>query len=310
MELVPARTIEQARAYLDQAKAAHTRRAYASDWAHFAAWSRDRGREAGPATPATLVLYLTELARTHKPATLTRRLSAISQAHQAAGYPSPAQDPGVRSLMAGIRRTHGAAAAAKKPVLVADLAAMLAALPDDLLGLRDRALLLVGFAGAFRRSELVALDWEDVEFGHEGLTIAIRRSKTDPEGQGRKVGIPYGGSASQCPVRMLESWRLRAGGETGPVFRGVNRHGQLLPGRLSDKAVARAVKRAIEAAGGDPADYAGHSLRAGLATAAALGGASERSIMRQTGHRSLATVRRYIRDGSLFWENAAAKTGL
>jgi integrase len=301
-------SLEQARAYLDQAKAARTRRAYLSDWAHFAAWCGGQDREARPCSPATLVLYLTELAQTHKPSTLTRRLSAISQAHQAEGYHSPTQEAAVRSLMAGIRRTHGTAATTKKPLLLPDLAAMLDSLPDDLLGLRDRALLLTGFAGGFRRSELVALDWEDIEFGPEGLAVTIRRSKTDPEGQGRKIGIPYG--QTHCPVRALEAWRDRAGGDQGPVFRGVNGHGNLLPGRLSDKAVARAVQRRAAAAGLNPEKYSGHSLRAGLATAAALGGASERSIMRQTGHRSLATVRRYIRNGSLFLENAAAKTGL
>ncbi len=237
-------------------------------------------------------------------------MCAISQAHQAAGCEPPTRVPAVRALMAGIRRAKGTAAAAKRPVLTADLKRMIETLPDTLRGTRDRALLLVGFAGAFRRSELVALDWQDVIFGAEGLTLTLRRSKTDPEGQGRKIGVPLGSRKEHCPARALEAWRDLAGGDAGPVFCPIRRDGSVVRRRLSDRAVARVVKRTAMAAGYDPALYAGHSLRAGLATAAAMGGASERSIMNQTGHRSLATLRRYIREGSLFLENAAAKTGL
>src|SRR5579883_2797225 len=302
-------TMEQAKDYLRQSKAANTRRAYRADWGHFSAWCEARSRVALPAAPETLVCYLTELAATHKVSSLSRRVCAISQAHQAAGCEPPTRVPAVRALMAGIRRAKGTAAAAKRPVLTADLKRMIETLPDTLRGCRDRALLLVGFAGAFRRSELVALDWQDIEFGNEGLTITVRRSKTDPEGQGRKIGIPYSRKAAHCPVRALEKWRDSAGGDGGPVFRPVDRHRNLGKARLSDKAVARIVKRTLPG-NYQAAEYAGHSLRAGLATAAAMGGASERSIMNQTGHRSLATLRRYIREGSLFLENAAAKTGL
>jgi integrase len=211
--------------------------------------------------------------------------------------------------MAGIRRVKSTAPRQKKPVLVADLARMLAALPGDLGGVRDRALLLVGFAGAFRRSELVALDWADVEFAKEGLVLRIRRSKTDPEGQGRKIAIPYGRS-DLCPVRALAAWRDQAAGDAGPVFRPVDRHGNVGRTRLSDRAVARVVQRACRSCGMEGEEFAGHSLRAGFATAAAAGGASERAIMRQTGHRSLPTLRRYIREGSLFTENAVRHSGL
>lgn len=302
-------TIAEASQYFRRAKADNTRRAYGADWRHFSTWCAQRGREALPASVETLVVYLTELARTHKAGTLSRRLSAVSQAHQAVGLVSLTSAAPVRTLMAGIRRAKGTSSAGKRPVSIEDLQAMLGTLPDNPGGLRSRALLLVGFAGAFRRSELVGLNWGDVEFGNQGLTVVIRRSKTDPEGQGRKIGIPYGQTAQQCPVRCLAAWRDQAGG-AGPIFRPIDRNGKIRAARLSDKAVARIVKRAIEAAGRDPHEYAGHSLRAGLATAAALGGASERAIMNQTGHRSLVTVRRYIRDGSLFRDNAASQTGL
>jgi integrase len=256
-----------------------------------------------------VTLYLADLASRCKVATLTRRLSAISQAHQMAGHEPPTTGAAVRTVMAGIRRTKGTAPTTKAAALTDDIRAMVAALPVGLLGVRDRALLLVGFAGAFRRSELVSLDRSDLEFTTDGLTVTLRRSKSDQEGQGRRIGVPYGSNPETCPIRALQAWIEAAGTSEGPVFRGVTRHGKV-QGRLSGYAVALVVKRYAAAGGLDPARYAGHSLRAGLATAAAIGGASERSIMNQTGHRSVTMVRRYIRDGSLFRENAAAKTGL
>jgi integrase len=187
---------------------------------------------------------------------------------------------------------------------------MLQALPDTLAGCRDRALLLLGFAGGFRRSELAALDVGDVLATDDGLVMKLRRSKTDPEGQGRDVGIPYGSNPSTCPVRALNAWKNAAGTADGPLFRGVDRHGRVGSLRLHKDSVGLIVKRAAQAAGLDPARYAGHSLRAGLATQSYLNGAGELAIMRQTGHRSLQMVRRYIRDGSLFRENPVAKLGL
>jgi len=178
-------------------------------------------------------------------------------------------------------------------------------LPETLLGARDRALLLVGFGGAFRRSELVFLDVGDVAFTQDGLEVMLRRSKTDPEGRGRKVGIPFGSQASYCPVRALRAWTKAAGIEDGALFRYVTRYGQV-GGRLTGHAVAKVVKRCAGAAGLDASRYSGHSLRAGLATAAARAGKSERAIMAQTGHRSLTQVRHYVRQGSLFLENAAS----
>ncbi len=300
---------EQAEAYARGAKAASTQRAYHNDWRDFEAWCAAHDVVALPATPETVTLYLASRATVYKTATLARRLVAISRAHQLAGHPSPTKDAGVRTVAAGIRRAKGTAQEGKAPAVTRDLRAMVAALPPTLLGRRDRALLLVGFAGAFRRGELVALDVADVTETPEGLVVRLRRSKTDQEGAGRTVGIPYGSHPASCPVRALTAWLAAAGVAEGALFRGVDRHGRLL-GRLSDKGVARVVQRAAAAAGLDPTRYAGHSLRAGLATAAAQGGAPERAIMAQTGHKSVSMVRRYIRDGELFTDNAAAYTGL
>jgi integrase len=176
--------------------------------------------------------------------------------------------------------------------------------------LENDDLVLLGFAGAFRRSEIVALDAADCAFSRDGLTVMLRRSKTDQEGAGRKVGIPYGANPETCPVRTMQSWIEQAGISAGPVFRSINRHGQVQADRLNGIDVARVVKKLAQRAGLEAAKYAGHSLRAGHATAAAIAGASERSIMNQTGHRNVQMVRRYIRDGSLFRENSAGKLGL
>jgi site-specific recombinase XerD len=302
--------VSRAQELLRHSLASNTRRAYAADWRHFSSWCQAKHRIPLPALPETVALYLTTLAEEAKVSTLTRRISAISQAHQAAGFDSPTQAPVVRQLMKGIRRTLGTAQIGKSPVKVEHLRTIIAGLdPGRALDVRDRALLLIGFAGAFRRSELVGLNIEDLEFNDNGLVVHLRRSKTDPEGQGRKVGIPYGEAPATCPVRAVEAWVKVLPTAEGPLFRAVDRHGCIQPTHLSPQSVALVVKKLIAKAG-IPGDYAGHSLRAGLATAAAAAGVPERAIMAQTGHRSLATLRKYIREGSLFLENAAAKVGL
>lgn len=302
--------IAKAQDYLRQSLAENTLRAYASDWRDFTGWCQANHRLPRPAGPETVSLYLSSLADHVKVSTLTRRISAISQAHQAAEFESPTQSPLVRQLMKGIRRAKGSAQEGKSPLKVEHLRSITADLdPARPLDVRDRALLLVGFAGAFRRSELVSLDIEDLEFNGEGLVIHLKKSKTDPEGEGRRVGIPYGSTPATCPVRAMKDWLGVLKAQKGPVFRTVNRHGHIFKSRLSSKAVALVVKR-LTAKHGIEGDFAGHSLRAGLATAAAAAGVCERAIMAQTGHRSLATMRKYIREGSLFLENAAAKVGL
>jgi len=301
------------RDYARASKATNTLRAYRADLADFTLWCADHGLTRLPAAPETVALYISALAQSDaRASTIQRRLSALSQAHQLAGHePSPTQAPLVRSTMAGIRRRLGVAPEQKTPTLTPDLRRMVSTCPaDSLAGARDRALLLLGFAGAFRRSELVGLDIEDLEETADGLRIQLRRSKTDQEGEGREVGVPFGQHPETCPIRAFRAWQAAGDIESGALFRPVNRHDQLHGTRLTDKGVARIVKRAAERAGLEPSRYAGHSLRAGLATAAAAGGASERAIMQQTGHRSVTMVRKYIRSGTLFQENAAAFVGL
>jgi integrase len=263
-----------------------------------------------PASAESVAAYIAECAGHLKPGSIQRRLNAIAEAHKAAGLDSPTAAGMVKNTMKGIRRTRGTAPAQKSPTLTDDIRAMVDAAHSGMIGARDRGLILLGFASAFRRSELVALDFEDCAFGKDGLTVTLRRSKTDQDGAGRKIGIPYGSNPETCPVRVLQAWIEAAAISAGPLFRSISRHGRARPGRLSPIDVARVVKKLAERAGLDAAKYAGHSLRAGHATSAAIAGASERSIMNQTGHRSVQMVRRYIRDGSLFRENSAGKLGL
>jgi integrase len=267
----------------------------------FPTWCQRHALIPLPAAPETVILYATDLTKNQKKKlnTLQRRLAAVSQLHQEAGFPSPTQTGPLKQFLAGLRRELGTAPERKRPLLAEDLREILLDLPDTRLGKRDRALLLLGFTGAFRRSELVALDVSDLEETREGLIVTIRKSKTDQEGQGRRVGIPPGADEASCPLWALGVWRAAAGIETGAIFRVMNRHDQVLPKRLSGEGVGIVVKRHVEGMGFEPSQFAGHSLRAGLATSAAAAGKSERAIMGQTGHRSVNTVRRYIRERKL-----------
>jgi site-specific recombinase XerD len=301
----------QARAYIAAAVAANTRRAYRSDWRLFTAWCAARGFAPLPAAPATVARFLTEQAATVTIATIARRLAAIGQAHRTAGHTAPSDDATVRTVWRGIRRSKGTAPVKKRPLLTDDLRALLATLPDRLSGARDRALLLLGFAGAFRRSELVALDVVDVEtIAGKGLLVTVRRSKTDQEGAGARIPIHPGADPPTCPVAALATWLDWSGIEDGPIFRPVDRYQRIGTARLTAQTVALIVKRAATAAGLDPARVAGHSLRAGFATSAAIAGAELHAIMRQTRHRSATVAAGYVRDADPFRGSAGALVGL
>ena len=211
--------------------------------------------------------------------------------------------------MRGIRRAKGIALNGKAPIRTPLLRRMVEALPDDSPGLRDKAILLLGFAGAFRRSDIVGLQIRDVQISDAGLIIILRRSKTDQEGARFTKGIPIGTRDATCPECALEAWLQLAGITSGPIFRPVDRWGHVGNRALSSLGVARAVKRALTVLEVDTKDYSGHSLRAGLVTAAAMAGVSERISMQQTGYKNTAMLRRYIREGSLFRENAASAVG-
>jgi len=307
------------RDYAAAARAKNTVRAYRFAWADFTDWCQDQEVRSLPANADDVARYIGELAqRGLKTATIQLRLASIAQAHKAADQEPPTRAAAVRMVWAGIKRTHGTAQDGKSPLLLEDLRAANARLQRSrsskrgprLRLWRDRAILLVGFATACRRSELVGLEVADVVLSRAGATITLRRSKTDQEGAGRKIGVPWGSSPELCPLKALQAWQDAAGITTGPLFRAVDRHGNVGDRALSSDAVALIVKARVAQIGLDPARYAGHSLRAGLATSAAAADVSERTIAQQTGHKSMDILRRYIRDADLFRHNAAGALGL
>lgn len=297
------------------ARAANTRRAYDSDWRSFTSWCDERGFTSLPAHPEVIVSYLADLGRQGKKmSTVTRHLTTITRAHKMAGHPSPRHNPLVSDVVRGMENKYSVAKSGKDPLLVDHVRAMVSQLGEGLSDIRDRALVLVGFSGGFRRSELVGLDVEDVRFVDAGMAIRLRRSKTDQKGEGRPIGIHRGEHLDTCPVRALQMWLAAAGVTSGPIFRGLRKDGDgglaVKSSRLCDKTVADVVKRLADAAGIDKRLFSGHSLRSGFATAAAVGDASEASIMKQTGHKTSKMVRHYIRDADLFRDNASRRLGL
>lgn len=310
-ETPSAALIARSRALKDRSRSTNTRLADERDWAHFAAWCQSTGYVPLPAETVAVELYLAAHEELLKPSTLERRLSSISQRHKAAGYPSPTRSDAVLDTLSGIKREQGTDQAQKAPLLLEDLVRVAAALPaDTLIGRRDRALLLLGFAGAFRASELGAITVRDLFFTPEGVIVTLRRSKTDQVGAGREVGIPNGKDEALCPVRALQSWITEAGIKKGPILRPVNFQGKVSEKPLTRFGVTYIVKRAASAAGLDPALYSAHSLRAGHVTAAARARVPTDRIRLQTGHKSERILNRYIRHANLFIDNSASLLGL
>lgn len=296
-------------AALEASIAPATRKAYRSDWNDFTTWCSENGHDALPSSPESLSAYIVERSATLKASTLKRRLSSISAAHRMAGHPSPTTNELVAKVWRGTRNTLGHEFNGQKrqrPLMTSDLRHIVHALNDRVIDDRDRALLTIGFAGGMRRSELVGLDIEDLDHTDHGLVITIRRSKTDQAGIGRIIGLPYAPDPRLCPVRSAATWIGRAQIESGPLFRAVNRSGQVAEERLGAKAVWRIVRKHAAAIGLDPTEFGAHSLRSGLATSATRAGASDRSIMAITGHRSRVTLDNYIHAGHMFDDNAAA----
>ena len=295
----------RARKYARQARAASTVRAYRAAWSEFQSFAQVRAETALPAAANLVAEYISALAdHGEKPSTIQVKLAAIAAAHRLAKQPDPTVDEDVRMIMAGIRRERGTAPQKKAPALLPDVRKILAVLPDTLAGRRDRALLLIGFAGAFRRSELVDLDVADLRLDTK-VTIKVRRAKTDQEGQGLTKIIPRLTDQSLCPVTALQGWLEASGIQSGAVFRQIDRWGNMRQRRLTPQSVALIVKSAAKRAGLESRQFAGHSLRSGFITEAAQAGVLSRDIMAQTGHKSEAVMRDYIQDAGLGALNAA-----
>ncbi|CAK0741014.1 Site-specific recombinase XerD [Azospirillaceae bacterium] len=289
--------------YAQAARSKATRRAYQADLQRFAEWCKAAGATMTPAEPEVVAAFLAGEARQGmRPSTLERRRAAIRYAHERAGCETPTNALCVRETMAGIRRSLGVAPVRKTAATVELLEEMLMTIPDNFIGMRDRALLLIGFAGAFRRSELVALTVNDMEETAQGLLVTIRRGKTDQEGRGRVIAILRG--KRYCPVSALRRWLAIAGIIAGPLFRTIGKGDRLLDRALSDHAVALIVKRYAAAAGLDSSQFAGHSLRRGFLTSAAMSGASVFKMREISGHASMESLANYVEAVDRFREHA------
>ncbi|MDC0418788.1 site-specific integrase [Pelagibacteraceae bacterium] len=284
---------------LKNSKSPNTLRAYESDYRDFSVFCIKNNFNPLPAEPKILSLYLTNLSQTLKFSTLKRRIASISIIHKLKGHYIDTKHPIIMENLLGIKRQKGSNQKAKKPLLINDLKLIVnvinKAKNKENKKLRDKALILVGFAGGFRRSELVALEHEDIEFVREGVKIFVRRSKTDQSGEGMTKAIPSFNNALYCPVVHLQNWIFELKNSKGKVF------------SISDKSVALIIKKYANLAGLDGNKYAGHSLRSGFATATAEAGAEERNIMAMTGHKTTQMVRRYIHEANLFKNNALNK---
>ena len=299
------RLLDEAEQDVADATPQNTKRAYRGDLDRFVRWCEENNSSL-PAQPEVIAAYVRHLVEDEKKiATIERALAAISVAHRLKGHePSPTSSKAVRKVVSAQKRLLGTLQRQVSPVSVEHLQRLVRELPENVAGARDRAVLLMGFAGAFRRSELVSLDVEDIEEAPKGIRILLRGSKTDQERHGVWVAIPFGENPETCPIQALRAWQEASGIRSGPVFRRVDRHGHVGKKRLSPKSVALIVKRATKLASYDPSKFSGHSLRSGLATSAAAAGRSERVIMKQTRHRSVTQVRKYIREGEEFTDNA------
>lgn len=295
--------VEAAKGYAEKSLSDATRAAYRSDIEVFRRWSEARGVVAVPAIPEMVASFAASQAEQgRKPSTISRRLAAIRMLHRASGMETPTSSEIVTATMRGIRREHGAAPDRKTAATSDVVLAMLEHVGDDLKGLRDRSILTLGFASACRRSELAGLHVDHLAEVAEGLIITIERSKTDQEGQGHEIAVPRGVRA--CPVAALRVWLEAAGIEDGPLFRRLRRGGHVTEDAISPRTIATVVKKYAALAGLDPDRFAGHSLRSGFATSACQNGATLFRLMDQTRHRSVETVRAYVRRAGLFEDHA------
>ena len=283
---------------LRSSKSQNTLRAYKADFRDFNEFCKVNGLKSMPTDPKIITIYLTHLSKSSKFSTLKRRLASISVIHKLNGHYLDTKHPIIKENLLGIKRVKGTHQKAKKPILINDLKVIINAINHDKESknkVENKALLLIGFAGGFRRSELVSLVYDDIEFVGEGVKIFVKRSKTDQSGEGMTKGIPYFTNPEFCPVKNLKKWIYESGIKSGKIF------------DMSDKNVALIIKKYAALAGLDQNKYSGHSLRSGFATSTAELGAEERSIMAMTGHKTTQMVRRYIKEANLFKNNALNK---
>lgn len=295
--------LEKIKYYIEHSKSENTRRAYASDWKEYTLWCEHHQLQSMPASVETVGMYLSDLAGNNKLSTIKRKLSSISSAHKFKNQPNPTKHHNIHLIIEGIRRKHGGRQEPKKALLLTVLQDIVDEIDTStIIGVRDKALILSGFALASRRSELVALNKEDLEFNNLGVDVRIKDNKTAQEDLVK--AIVYAKN-DYCPVSALQEWLQKANIEEGPMFRSIDRHGNI-NGRLSSKAVALIIKKYVGKLGLDIDEFSAHSLRSGLATSAAALGMNDTSIMKQTGHKTREMIDRYIQEGMRYKNNASS----
>ena len=296
---------------LKSSKANNTLRAYKSDFKDFLVFCAKHGFNSMPSDPKIVSLYLTHLSSNSKISTIRRRLVSIGVVHKLKGHYLDTKHPIIIENLMGIKRKKGSIQIGKKPILINHLKQIINVIDeqkiDEIKKLRNRSLILVGFSGGFRRTELISIDHEDIDFVGEGVKINLKRSKTDQFGEGLVKGIPYFNNEKYCPVISLKDWINLSKIKTGPIFRRFAKGSILTDNRLTDQSVVLIIKEYLKLAGIENKNFAGHSLRSGFATVAAESGADERSIMAMTGHKTTQMVRRYIREANIFKNNALNK---
>ncbi len=289
-------------------KASNTLRAYKSDFKDFKFFCDKHGFNTLPTEPNIISLYLTHLSKYSKVSTLRRRIVSISMIHKLKGHYLDTKHPMIIENLMGIKRSKGSIQKGKKPLLINHLKLIIKVINEEKISeikkARDKAIILIGFGGGFRRNELVNLDFEDLEFVPEGVKITIKRSKVDQFGEGMTKGLPYFSNQEYCPVINLKKWLELSKIKTGPIFRRFAKGSYITKNRLTDQTVVLIIKNYLNLAGIDNSNFSGHSLRSGFATVAAESGADERSIMAMTGHKTTQMVRRYIKEANIFKNNA------
>ena len=302
---------EETLSNLKNSKSTNTLRAYKSDFRDFGIFCSKHGFNSLPTEPKIVSLYLTHLSKNSKISTLRRRLVSISMVHKLKGHYLDTKHPIIIENLMGIRRIKGSYQKGKKPILISHLKSIINVINelkvDDVKKARDKSIILIGFGGGFRRTELISIDYEDLEFVSEGLKIIVKRSKTDQFGEGMIKGLPYFANNIYCPVKNLQIWLELSKIKSGPIFRRFSKGLSLSNNRLTDQSVVLLIKKYLNLAGIENKNYSGHSLRSGFATVAAEFGADERSIMATTGHKTTQMVRRYIREANIFKNNALDK---
>ena len=296
---------------LKSSKANNTLRAYKSDFRDFGVFCAKHGFNSMPTEPKVVSLYLTHLSSSSKISTLRRRLVSIGVVHKLKGHYLDTKHPVIIENLMGIKRKKGSIQTGKKPILINHLKQIINVIDEQKIEkikkLRNRTLILIGFGGGFRRTELISIDYEDLDFVEEGVKITLRRSKTDQFGEGLIKGLPYFSNEKYCPVTSLKNWINLSKIKTGPIFRRFAKSSKLTANRLTDQSVVLIIKDCLKLAGIENQNFSGHSLRSGFATVAAESGADERSIMAMTGHKTTQMVRRYIKEANIFKNNALNK---